>query len=146
MVRISLDTNILLRGALRADPQHPRVSEALARLAAAGWELCIGLQNVVEFWVVATRPTDVNGFGLSPERGRAEVDLLLSTYALMRDPPDLLERWLDLCTRYAVSGRPAHDARLVALMLAHGVTRLLTLNPADFARYSEITCLSPEDV
>jgi hypothetical protein len=39
-----------------------------------------------------------------------------------------------------------HDVRLVALMLAHGVTHLLTLNGADFRRYSEITCLRPDAV
>jgi predicted nucleic acid-binding protein len=56
------------------------------------------------------------------------------------------ERWLDLCSRYGVSGRSAHDARLVALMLAHGLTHLLTLNSADFARYAEITAVTPDDV
>jgi len=58
----------------------------------------------------------------------------------------VLERWLDLCSRYGVSGRPAHDTRLVALMLAQGLTHLLTLNSADFARYTEITSLTPDDV
>jgi hypothetical protein len=110
------------------------------------WELCVGAQNVFEFWVVATRPRNVNGLGLSPAQAEQEVRALLSGYTLLRDPPDLLERWLDLCSRYAVSGRPAHDARLVALMLAHGVTHLFTLNPADFARYAEIACLTTADV
>jgi hypothetical protein len=35
---------------------------------------------------------------------------------------------------------------LVALMLAHGLTHLLTLNSADFARYAEITTVTPDDV
>ncbi len=54
-----------------------------------------------------------------------------------------LERWLDLCTRHAVRGRQAHDTRLVAVMLAHGITHLVTLNAGDFERYSEIKCLVP---
>lgn len=145
-MRVFLDTNIILRGAHQVDPQHLRVRGALTRLVAASSDLCIGLQNVAEFWVVATRPLEVNGFGMTPVQARQEVDVLLSTYTLLRDPPDLLERWLDLCTQHAVSGRPAHDARIVALMLSHTVTHLLTLNPADFSRYSEITSLSPEDV
>lgn len=144
-MRVFLDTNIILRAALQSDPQHARVSGALTRLTASGWELCIGLQNILEFWVVATRPPDVNGFGLTPTQARLEVDVLLSTYTLLRDPFDLMERWLELCDRHAVSGRPAHDTRIVALMLAHRVTHLLTLNPTDFARYSEIRCLAPED-
>ena len=30
-------------------------------------------------------------------------------------------------------------------MLAHGVTHILTLNPGDFARYSEITTVTPSE-
>ena len=37
---------------------------------------------------------------------------------------------------YRVSGVQVHDARLVAAMLAHGVTHILTFNTADFARYA----------
>jgi hypothetical protein len=113
-VRILLDTNVLLRSAIRTDVRHPQVTLALERPVQGGWEPCIGVQNVVEFWVVATRPVDVNGLGLSPEQARQGIGEALRVFLLLRDPPDLLERWLDLCTRYSVSGRPAHDARLVA--------------------------------
>jgi hypothetical protein len=83
---------------------------------------------------------------MSLQQVEQEVATLLATYSLLRDPLDLPERWLDLCSRYAVSGRQAHDARLVALMLGHGVTHILTLNGADSARYTEITVLGPDDV
>jgi hypothetical protein len=46
----------------------------------------------------------------------------------------------------AVRGRQVHDTRLVALMQAHGVVELLSLNPGDFRRYTEIQCRTPEDV
>ncbi|MDQ3813713.1 MAG: PIN domain-containing protein [Armatimonadota bacterium] len=118
-MRILLDTNIVLRNATEDDPQHRLVAQTLDHLLEQDYELCIGIQNVLEFWVVATRPRDVNGLGLLPAEARQEVTLILDTYDLLSDPPDLLVRWLDLCTRYAVSGRAAHDARLVAPMLAH---------------------------
>lgn len=145
-MRILLDTNIVLRNAVRTDSAHPRVHQALARLIREGWELCIGTQNVIEFWVVATRPTDVNGLGLSPRQAEAEVNALLSAFTLLNDPDGLIDTWLDLCARYGVSGRPAHDARLVAVMRMHGINHLLTLNSADFTRYSEITVKSPDDM
>lgn len=40
-----------------------------------------------------------------------------------------------------MKGKQAHDANVVAVMLAHGVTRLLTRNGRDFARYDEIESL-----
>ena len=42
-------------------------------------------------------------------------------------------------------GKPTHDARLVALMLEHGVTHLLTFNSGDFNRYQEIGVIDPAD-
>jgi predicted nucleic acid-binding protein len=42
-----------------------------------------------------------------------------------------------------VRGAKVHDARLAAVMQAHGLTRILTFNAADFRRYSDITVLDP---
>lgn len=44
---------------------------------------------------------------------------------------------------YSVVGVQVHDARLVAAMVVHGVTNLLTLNTADFARYPGINVFDP---
>jgi hypothetical protein len=41
--------------------------------------------------------------------------------------------------RHGVQGVQGHDARLVAWMQSHGLTHVLTLNAADFARYPGIT-------
>jgi predicted nucleic acid-binding protein len=54
-------------------------------------------------------------------------------------------RWLELVTANGAHGKRAHDARLVAVMLANGVTRVLTLNAADFAGLGEVTVLSLPD-
>jgi predicted nucleic acid-binding protein len=43
-------------------------------------------------------------------------------------------RLLDLLERTPVGGRQVHDANIVATMLSHGVTRLVTENTADFKR------------
>jgi predicted nucleic acid-binding protein len=108
--------------------------------------LCLCAQTLIEFWVVATRPTANNGFGLTPSQVRADVDEFINLLPCLPEPPDVADRWLRLVTRYSVSGKPAHDARLVALMEAHGVRRLLTLNPGDFARYPNVECVSPNQL
>jgi predicted nucleic acid-binding protein len=40
-----------------------------------------------------------------------------------------------------VSGKQAHDARIVAAMKVHGVTHLLTFNTDDFKRYTDIAAV-----
>ena len=144
-MRILLDTNVLLRYANEEDPLHAEVYQGIRRLTADERELCVVPQGIFEFWVVATRPLEVNGLGLDPEQTRREVDALLSTFVLLPEPEDLVQRWLDICTTHAVCGRPAHDARLVAVMQAHEISRLLTLNPDDFKRYPEVSCLAPAE-
>ena len=139
-MRTLLDTNILLRHANSADPLHSRIAQALRGLVAAENELVVAPQNLFEYWVVATRPAGANGLGLTPAVARSNVDIIISGYSILPDPPNLLRDWLDICTKHAVAGRPAHDARLVAFMFGHKIHRLLSLNPADFSRY-EIECI-----
>lgn len=145
-MRILLDTNILLRNAVPTDTAHSKVSRALQQLILDGWILCVGMQNIVEFWVVATRPIAVNGFGLAGQEALQEIEVLRTTYVILPGLPAIQDEWLDLCKRYSVLGRQAHDAHLVALMLSHRLTHLLTLNPGDFKRFEEIKVFTPDDI
>jgi ssRNA-specific RNase YbeY (16S rRNA maturation enzyme) len=45
--------------------------------------------------------------------------------------------------QHDVKGKNAHDARLFAYMLIHGVTHLLTFNLSDFTRFAEIQVIDP---
>ena len=141
-----LDTNILLRLVDRAAASHTVAVVALARLLAAGHELYITAQNLIEYWSVATRPLAANGLGWDVARTRGVVADLMSRFPLLDEMPDVFPRWLQLVSVEGVSGRQVHDARLVAVMAAHGVTHLLTFNVEDFRRYSSITVVHPMDV
>jgi hypothetical protein len=56
----------------------------------------------------------------------------------------MVDEWQSLCQTYRIQGRRAHDVRLVAWMIKHGVRELLTLNPRDFQVFGElITVLTP---
>jgi predicted nucleic acid-binding protein len=145
-VRLFVDTNILIRVSDADDPTHAVCVEAVRRLQTEANELCFGAQVMIEYWVVATRPRTVNGLGLEPAEVEADLREFERSFRVLAEPPDMAARWRELANRPAVRGRQAHDTRLVALMLAHGVTTLLTLNPADFARYNDLTCLAPQDV
>lgn len=54
---------------------------------------------------------------------------------------------LNLIASVAIGGKQVHDANIVATMQAYNIRRLLTLNTADFARFTpSITLLTLEDV
>jgi hypothetical protein len=45
------------------------------------------------------------------------------------------QHWKRIILKYNVMGVAVHDARLVAVMLAHGIQRVLTVNDRDFRRH-----------
>ena len=130
------DTNILLRIAHRTDVLFPIVRASVHELWAKGHRLQTTLQNCAEFWNVSTRPINQNGLGLT----LAETDDLLSelelAFPLLPDLPPVYAKWRELVMDYGVSGVQVHDARLVATMIVHGVTHILTFNTSDFVRYA----------
>jgi len=137
---VLVDTNVLLRLAQPHHPSAPLAARALRVLRAGNESLHITQQNLVEFWAVATRPSDANGLGLTTEQAAAEVDALKRLFVLLPELP-LQDAWERLVADYRVSGKNVHDARLVAAMVAHGIESILTFNPQDFLRYEEIRVL-----
>lgn len=144
-MRILVDTNVWLRS---IESNHPQRAEAISGIGAL-WggrhEPVIVPQILYEFWVVATRPIDSNGLGLAPERADGEIEAILRSGPILHDDPLMLEQWRQLVGQYQVIGKPAHDARLVAAMIHHRVSHLLTFNAQDFVRYREIVAVTPND-
>jgi predicted nucleic-acid-binding protein len=63
MTAYLLDTNILLRSSDSNSPLQALADISVARLLGRNNQLYITSQNIIEFWVVATRPLTVNGLG-----------------------------------------------------------------------------------
>ena len=145
-MKFLLDSNVLLRWSDSKAPEHAACMEAVSNLARQSNVIYVCAQVIIEFYVVATRPVDVNGLGF----GIAEAQQILAdieeSFLCLPEPIDIAVRWRKVVGEHNVLGRQAHDARLVALMLAHGLAHIVTLNPGDFARYREITPMTPAEV
>ena len=118
----------------------------MIRLHRHGMEFTLVPQVLYEYWVVYTRPRVNNGLGYSPAAALHEIDDLTRRYPLLADPPEIFDEWKSRVALRQVTGKQAHDARLVAAMAVHGLTRLLTFNPRHFARYPEIETIDPSTV
>jgi predicted nucleic acid-binding protein len=138
-----VDTNILLRLTRRADPEHGLVQAFLSRLVLDGTNLHYAHQNIAELWNVMTRPVDRNGFGLSIPEAEQEVRIIESGMTLLADNQAVYGEWRKIVVRYKVRGVHVHDARLAAVMYAHNLEHLLTLNPSAFSRFEGITIVHP---
>lgn len=143
---ILLDTNILTRAAQPGHPMYRDALDSLDALRQRGEVLSIVPQNLYEFWAVATRPLSANGMGMTPAQAEAELSSLKSLFRFLSDTPSVYTEWERLVSQYAVSGKNAHDTRLVAAMVVHGLSQLLTFNAGDFNRFSGISVLTPVGV
>lgn len=141
-----LDTNILLRVVQLEAPTHIMAVEAVASLLEKDEAVFITAQNLIEFWAVATRSVEVNGLGWPPAVTAGEIQQLRQQIPMLEDQSGIFVNWLELFTQHAVLGKQVHDARLVATMLTHNVTHLLTFNGADFRRYPMIRVVHPSEL
>lgn len=108
--------------------------ESVARLLAAGDSVYFTLQNMPEFWNVATRPAAHNGLGFSVALALGEMEKIERFLTALPGSPAVYGEWKRLVVHHSVLGSKVHDARLVATMNVHGIRRILTFNSGDFAR------------
>lgn len=141
-----LDTNILLRASDPQSEQYAVADEAVYQLLAEGHQCLLTSQVLIEFWVVATRPVEVNGFGWTPERTKTQIERFLSQFTLLQEPPDLFSFWFQLVNDHEIKGKRTHDIRILAVMKAYTISHILTFNPSDFIPVDGIIIVHPQEV
>jgi predicted nucleic acid-binding protein len=144
---IVVDTNVFV-GAIQTFDSTLRAAarRSVKSLYRQGERLFCFPQNLVEFWSAATRPANVNGLGLSPEQAARLVDRFQTIVGLLPETREIFPAWRRLVFRHRVSGIHVHDARIVAAMDVHQVSRILTFDVHDFDRYTHITVLNPHAI
>jgi predicted nucleic acid-binding protein len=140
-----LDTNIIARSLQRSHPHHQPALDAMRVLAARDREqFFISPQVLTEFYAIATRST--NGLGLAPHDALVEMENLKQRFQLLPELPTIFPRLEQLLASYHPTNRHVFDLRHVAVMLTHGIPKILTFNDADFRPFAEIQPLNPFDV
>jgi predicted nucleic acid-binding protein len=141
-----VDTSVLIR---TLQPHHSLfvpAERAIRLLPEQGRELHIVAQNLIELWTVATRPFGENGLGMAPTKAASELERIKGMFLLLPETPAIYPAWEALVIRHQVTGKPTHDARLVAAMQVHGLAAILTFDRTGFSRYAGIEVVHPEQV
>lgn len=151
--RYLLDTNILFRLKNTADSDNPTAVSVIRKILGSGSSIYTCSQNMIEYRVVATRPVEMNGYGLTSIETTTDIadyelnfPILLDTQAQQ----DIYPIWRKLVESAGTLGKRNHDARILAVAVAHVCTHLLTFNHRDFERYQsvvpEVIIINPHDV
>ena len=131
-----IDTNVLVYSTAETAPFHQQARAALAREAASG-PLAISRQVLREYLATVTRPQTWSR-ALTLAEAFEDAAAFVRRFTVLEDGPAAWDRLVELSRAFAFGGKQVHDANLVATMLAHGVTRLLTFNVADFRRFGAV--------
>ncbi len=128
---VFIDTCVLVYATTPLSPFHQAARDALGTTAGDG---AISRQVLREFLAVMSR-VQASAAPLAMPVLAAAVNAFALRYSVLEDGPAVTDELLRLLASTACGGRQIHDANIVATMLSHGVTRLLTHNVADFHRF-----------
>jgi predicted nucleic acid-binding protein len=137
-----IDTNVLVYANRTGSPHHPDAVELLARAEAHGTRLWISGQVIREYLSVVTRSQGVF-VALPMARALERARFFAQRFWMAEDGRSVRATLLSLLASHPIAGRQVHDANLVATMLAHGITHLLTFNTADFRRFGGLVTIEP---
>src|SRR5690348_8954991 len=128
---IAIDTQLLVFAHRRDAIWHERARDCIAQLAASRTRWAIPLHCIVEFYATATRR-----YGSTPEQAIDQVETWLEapSLAVLSEDSQTWTTLRDLLRAARVVGPVAHDARIAAVCLQHGVTELWTQD-RDFLRF-----------
>ena len=140
-----VDTNAVIHSVMPSDPKYAATQKALTTMMGRGDRLYITPQILVEFRYVATRPTTKNGLGQTVAWAQVQTAGLKVLFDFLPEEPEIFDEWEKLVDTHSVTGVNVFDARLVAVMIAYGITHILTFNGKDFA-YPGITAVDPNSV
>src|SRR5437879_5396477 len=115
-MNILLDSNILTRSAQPTHPMHQTAVLSVKTLRGRGDELFIAPQSLYEFWVVATRPIQSKGLGMTFQQSAAELVRIRSFFRFLPETRATYNEWEKLILQYQVMGKPSHDSRYAAVM------------------------------
>ncbi len=131
-----VDTNVLVHSTAARSPSHTQARDALARLASSE-PVAVTRQVLREYLAATTRPQSWSK-AFTLKEATDDTDEFARRFAVLDDGPAVWEALMTLSRRFSFGGKQVHDANIVATMLAHGETRLLTFNGADFRRFSSV--------
>ena len=133
-----IDTNVLLTATNDTRKHHFAVKKLFKSVIQAGFHLAFCGQIIREYLVVATRPVDVNGFGLRSGDAVHNIMEFQKLMLIYNEKKTTAESLQHLVVKYQLKGKRIHDANIVATMKTHGIKYLITDNSADFKCFEDI--------
>jgi predicted nucleic acid-binding protein len=132
-----IDTNIIVFASDSRSPWHQSSKEAINKLLNEKFRLFISPQILREYISVASRFTEAKG-PVPWDKIMKNCEDFQKDFILISEDQNTVTELGKLLLKIPSYGKQVHDANVVATMLAHGISNLLTHNTDDFSRYSQL--------
>lgn len=140
-IKLLLDTNVLLEATDEGRPLHAKAMALFQNAPADGVDLFIGTQVIREYLVVATRPVENNGLGMSTATALDNIERFRKRASLIAESLRAGEVFLEWVGRFEIRGKKLHDLQILATASVAGVDALVTANQQDFPNPSPLRIL-----
>lgn len=138
-----LDTGFLVAAEVLEHAKHTAARQRLADFLAAEDRFALAPQVLAEFVHIVTDPRRFTQ-PLTMHEARKLAEQWWTAKEVQHIVPNdaATQQFLDWLQQFSLGRKRLLDTLLAATYHAHGVTSLLTTNPADFAVFGEFTCVS----
>lgn len=133
-----VDTNVLLAASDRDRADHAEAIHFLETGLRGEIRLFTNGQVFREYLVVATRPLENNGFGLSSNDALSNLESFRTCIQILNESEAVARKLHQLVVDYNLKGKRIHDANIVATMRENGLTVLKTYNQGDYSTFKDI--------
>lgn len=141
---IAVDTNILVYAHRRESREHDAARSLMRELAEGAEPWGIPWPCTYEFFSVVTNSRIWKDAASTPQQAWSQLEAWFGSPALrlLGEIDGVIDVLGVLAKRPRVRGPIIHDARVAAICLAHGVTRLLSRD-RDFSLFPELPTENP---
>jgi toxin-antitoxin system PIN domain toxin len=140
---IAVDTNILIYAHRAESPWHAIADTIIAELAEGSSQWAIPWPCLHEFLAIVTHPRIyAPPTPLSDAIEQIQCWMESPNLVLLSEGQGFSSSWFEIVSKARIKGGAVHDARIAALCLHHGVSKLLTAD-RDFSRFAQLRTENP---
>ena len=142
---VMVDTNIMLSASNSNRADHVASHRVFSSALEMGVHLATCGQILREYLVVATRPMEVNGLGLSLKDALINLEWFRKRMVYLEEPESVHHTLVRLIDSHKITGKRIHDINIVAIMNQFSIHTLLTNNAGDFDLIPDLEIIGPQE-
>ena len=139
--KVLVDTNVLLEATDESRRFHVQAQNLFRHASRDGIDLFLGTQVLREYLVVATRPLENNGLGMTTELALENIKRFQKRVSLVAETLQAAETFVEWAGQYRIRGKKLHDLQILATAFVGGLNGLITANEKDYPESTPLTII-----